>query len=150
MVLDTSAIIAILLQEDEAELFATLIEADPTRLVSAETYLGASIVIETRRGAPGGREFDLLLHRMHADVTAVTPEHAELARAAYRAYGKGRHPAGLNFGDCIAYALAKTSGEKLLCKGDNFRLTATWNRQTDSFRVCRSARHALFFDTLSC
>ncbi|HVA62471.1 MAG TPA: type II toxin-antitoxin system VapC family toxin [Terriglobales bacterium] len=123
MVLDTSALLAILLREPEAELFARLIEEDPTRLLSAANYLETAMVIETRRGPEGGRDLDLLLHRTRAEVVALTLEQAELARAAWRRYGKGRHPAGLNFGDCMAYALAQHSGERLLAKGADFART---------------------------
>jgi len=123
MILDTSAILAILFEEPEAQLFATLISQDSKRLLSAATALEIMIVIEARKGETGGREFDLLLHRAKIDLVPFDSEQAELARAAWRQYGKNRHPAGLNFGDCFAYALAKISGEPLLFKGNDFNQT---------------------------
>ena len=99
------------------------IEAAPVRLISAGTLLEAALVIESRKGEHGGRELDLLLHRARFETVPVDADQVELARAAYRAYGKGRHPAGLNFGDCFAYALAKQRGEDLLYKGCDFSLT---------------------------
>ena len=123
MVLDTSAVIAILLGEPEAESFAAAIEADPTRLMSAATALESALVIETRKGPAGGREYDLLMHRAQIEVVSFTAEQFDVARNAWRKFGKGRHPAGLNFGDCFSYALAETSGEPLLFKGDDFGLT---------------------------
>jgi ribonuclease VapC len=85
--------------------------------------LEASIVIETRKGAAGGRDLDLLLHRANAEIVAFNAEQFELARVAYRRFGKGHHPAGLNPGDCCAYALARVSGESLLAKGNDFGQT---------------------------
>ena len=123
MVIDTSALVAMLTDEPEAGRLEAAVEADSVRLLSAATYLETAIVIEARFGEAGGRELDLWLHRAAADRVAVDAEQAELARIAYRRYGKGRHRAGLNFGDCFAYALASTSGEALLCKGDDFTHT---------------------------
>ena len=123
MVLDTSAIVAILQVEPEAERFAMAIEADPVRLVSAATLLEAAMVTEARHGPAGGRELDLLLHVADVQIVAVTREQAEMARAAWRAFGKGRHPARLNYGDCFSYALSQASGEPLLFKGNDFDRT---------------------------
>lgn len=123
MVLDTSAILAILLQETEAGVLAELISKDTKRLLSAGTALELMIVIEARKGEAGGRELDLLLHRAKIDVVPFDSEQAEIARSAWRHYGKSNHPAGLNFGDCFAYALAKISGEPLLFKGNDFNQT---------------------------
>src|SRR5262245_16480506 len=123
MVLDTSALLAILLGEADAPHFATAIEADSCRLFSAASLLETAIVIECRYGDAGGRELDLLLHRAAIQVVAVDTAQVEVARVAYRRYGKGRHPAALNYGDCFAYALAQTSGEPLLFKGDDFAQT---------------------------
>lgn len=123
MVIDTSALTAILLDEAEAERIGIAIEEDPVRLLSAASLLETSIVIETRFGEVGGRELDLLLHRAQIEIASVDAVLTEVARAAFRKWGKGRHPAGLNFGDCFSYALSKTSGEPLLFKGDDFRLT---------------------------
>ena len=123
MVIDSSALLAILLQEPEAASLAAAINNDQVRLISAATLLETAMVIESRRWPDGGRELDLLLYRMHAELVAFSPEQAEVAREAFRKFGKGRHPAGLNFGDCIAYALAQTSAEPLLFKGEDFART---------------------------
>jgi ribonuclease VapC len=123
MVLDTSALLVILLNEAEAPAFAAALEADPVRLLSAASLLETSIVIEARVGEAGGRELDLLLHKAEVEVVAVDAVQAELARHAYRQYGKARHPAALNYGDCFAYALAQSAGEPLLFKGDDFGKT---------------------------
>jgi ribonuclease VapC len=123
MVIDTSAIVAIALGEPEAPLFEQHIADDPIRLISAATVLEAAMVIETRLGEAGGSELDLWLHRIGVEIVAVEPEHADQARRAWRRYGKGRHPAGLNFGDCFSYALALLTGEALLFKGNDFPLT---------------------------
>jgi ribonuclease VapC len=123
MVIDTSALVAILRGEAEARRFAEAIEAGTPRLVSAATLLETSIVIESYSGEAGGRELDLLLHRAGIEVVPVDAEQAELARIAYRRFGKGRNTAGLNYGDCFSYARAKATGEPLLFKGDDFRAT---------------------------
>jgi len=123
MVIDTSAVLAILFNEPDAEHFESALEADPTRLMSAASLLETAIVVEARLGEPGSRELDLLLYKAQITIVPFTAEQAEVARAAYRTYGKGRHPAGLNYGDCFAYALAKTSGEPLLFKGNDFPQT---------------------------
>jgi ribonuclease VapC len=123
MVIDTSALIAILFGEAEASDFAKAIENATSRLLSAATLLEASMVVETRKGEAGGRELDLFVYRAGIEIVAVDSEQAEVARIAWRQYGKGRHSAGLNYGDCFAYALAKVSGAPLLFKGDDFTLT---------------------------
>lgn len=124
MVLDTSALIAILLKEPECEYFIGLISQDTKRLLSASTALELMLVIESRLGEPGGRELDLFLHRAKIDIVPFDDEQTELARIAWRRYGKGNgHPAQLNFGDCFAYALSKISGEPLLFKGNDFSQT---------------------------
>jgi ribonuclease VapC len=123
MVLDTSVLVAILSDEWEAPFFEDMIALDPTRLRSAASLLEAAIVIEARFGEAGGRELDLLLHAGRVDVVAVDREQAELARRAWRRFGKGNHPAALNYGDCFPYALSKLSGEPLLFKGDDFGKT---------------------------
>ena len=123
MVLDTSAILAILFDEPERRHFDELIEADGTRLISAATLLEAALVVESRRGETAGRELDLMLHRAQISVVPVDAEQAETARVAWRKYGKGRHRAGLNYGDCFSYALARVAGEPLLSKGDDFTHT---------------------------
>jgi ribonuclease VapC len=118
--LDTSALLALLLDEPEAEGFRAAVEEDTTRLVSAATLLETALVIEARKGEPGGRELDALIQKADVVVVPVDAEHVSEARKAYRRFGKGRHAAGLNFGDVFAYALARTSGEPLLFKGDDF------------------------------
>lgn len=123
MVLDTSALFALLTGEPEADRMAQAIEEDPVRLVSAATLVEISIVMEARYGEPGGRELDLLLHRLDVETVSLTPAQAEHARVGYRRYGKGRHPAALNLGDSFAYALAVSAGEALLFKGTDFAAT---------------------------
>ncbi len=123
MVVDTSAITAILLGEPSAAEIARAIESGVSRLLSAANLLEASIVIESRKGEAGGRELDLLLYRADIEVVAVDQDQAELARAAWRRFGKGRHPAALNYGDCFAYALAKSRRMPLLFQGDDFAQT---------------------------
>lgn len=123
MVLDTSALLALLLDEPEAEEFRTAVEEDSTRLVSAATLLETALVIEARKGEPGGRELDALIDKADVIVVPVDAEHVSEARRAYRRFGKGRHEAGLNFGDVFAYALARSAGEPLLFKGTDFAKT---------------------------
>jgi ribonuclease VapC len=123
MVLDTSALLALLLDEREAEDFRAAVEDDATRLVSAATLLETALVIEARKGEPGGRELDALVQKAEVVVVPVDAEHVSEARRAYRRFGKGRHAAGLSFGDLFAYALARMSGEPLLFKGDDFART---------------------------
>lgn len=123
MVIDTSAIIAILSDEPEAASFERAFEVDPVRLLSAASFLEASLVIEARYGEAGGRELDLLVVKSGIEIVPVTLEQAEVARTAFRRFGKGRHRAALNFGDCFTYALAKVTSEPLLFKGRDFRET---------------------------
>ena len=123
MVIDSSAIIAVLLDEANAADIARAIEASSQRLLSAANLLEASIVIESRKGEAGGRELDLLIYRAAIEIVAVDQDQAELARIAWRRFGKGRHPAGLNYGDCFANALARTRQLPLLFQGDDFSRT---------------------------
>ncbi len=123
MVIDSSAIVAVLLSEKNAAQIAQAIEAASQRLLSAANLLEASIVIESRKGEAGGRELDLLLYRAAIEIVAVDQDQAETARIAWRRFGRGRHPAGLNYGDCFAYALAKSRGLPLLFQGDDFSQT---------------------------
>ena len=123
MVIDTSALAAILFAEPERDDLIGRIAADGRRLISAGTLLEAGILVEARRGEVAGRELDLFLHRAGVVCVAVDERQATIARAAWRAFGKGRHPAGLNYGDCFSYALARASGEPLLYKGDDFAHT---------------------------
>jgi ribonuclease VapC len=123
MVIDTSAIIAVLLNEVNAARIAQAIEAGSPRLLSAGNLLESSIVIESRKGEVGGRELDLLIYRAAMEVVAVDQDQAEIARIAWRRFGKGRHPAALNYGDCFAYALAKSRRLPLLYLGTDFAQT---------------------------
>lgn len=120
MVVDTSALVSLLTMEAEAARISVALESDASRLISAATLVEAGIVIEARYGAAGARELDLLVAKAGFVVESVTAEQAEVAREAWRRYGKGRHSAGLNFGDCFSYALAKIKGEPLLFKGEDF------------------------------
>lgn len=123
MVIDTSAIVAIALNENDAADIERLIVDDPIRLISAATVLEATMVIETRLGDAGGREFDLWLVKIGAEIVAVDTGQADAARRAWRRFGKGRHAASLNYGDCFSYALAMTRSEPLLFKGEDFAKT---------------------------
>jgi len=123
MVIDSSAILALLLNEPEADDIEIAIDEDPVRLMSVASGLEAAVVVEARLGAAGGREFDLLLHKTRIELVAVTNEQTEAGRDAWRRFGRGRHEADLNFGDCFSYALAAVSGEPLLFKGEGFSKT---------------------------
>ncbi len=123
MVLDTSALVAVLFDEPERAEFVGRIASAPRRLISAGTLIESSIVVEARRGEVAGRELDLFLHRADVRTVAVDEEQTLLARAAWRRYGKGRHAANLNFGDLFGYALARATGDALLFKGDDFTKT---------------------------
>lgn len=123
MTVDASAVLAILLGEPDCERYARALVADGKRLMGVVSGLEAAVVIESKRGPAGARELDLLLHHARIEVAGMNAEQLELAREAYRRYGKGRHPAGLNLGDCCSYALARYTGEPLLCKGGDFPLT---------------------------
>jgi ribonuclease VapC len=123
MVIDTSAIVALLCQEPEAGRLASSIEADPVRLISAVTLVEISIVLESRYGEPASRELDLLLAKAGIRMEPVDEHQSGVARMAWRRFGKGRHAASLNFGDCFSYALAKAKAEPLLFKGTDFLQT---------------------------
>jgi ribonuclease VapC len=127
MILDSSSIVAILLAEPEARAFTKAIEAtiDSSEgcSVSAVSYVEASVVIDSGRDAIASRRFDDFFRASRITVAAVTPRQAEIARQAYRDFGKGRHKAGLNLGNCFAYALAKELDEPLLFKGNDFNRT---------------------------
>jgi ribonuclease VapC len=111
------------LQEPEAEFLASAISSDARRIMSAVSFLEAAIVMEARKGPAGGRELDLLLHKAHVQIVSFNSEQAEMAREAWLRFGKGRHAAALNMGDCCSYALSRSSGEPLLFKGTDFTLT---------------------------
>lgn len=119
MVIDTSALLAMLLEEPEAESFRAALDEDTTRLISSATLLESALVIEARKGEPGGRELDLFIHKAAIEVVPVDEAQVTEARRAWRRFGRSRHAAGLNFGDVFAYALARVSGEPLLFKGDD-------------------------------
>ncbi len=123
MVIDTSALLAILQDEPERGSFTEEIAAAPVCRTSAATFVEASMVLESRHGADGVRLLDLLIESADLEVVAVDLAQAKIARQAFANFGKGRHPAGLNYGDCFAYALARQLGEPLLCKGEDFSRT---------------------------
>ena len=123
MVIDTSAVLAILQDEPERRTFNEAIEAADSRSLSVASFVEISIVIEARCGAEGIRHLDRFLDRAGVTVVGVDVEQGKLARQAFSRFGKGRHAAGLNFGDCFSYALAQTLGEPLLYKGEDFSRT---------------------------
>ena len=120
MVIDSSAVVAILRKEPEQVRFALQILDADVRLMSAASVLETATLLEGRYGPSAGREFDLFLIDAEIRVVSVNREQVEVARRGWRKYGKGRHRAALNFGDCFTYALAKVSGEPLLAKGNDF------------------------------
>jgi len=120
MVVDTSALLAILQREAERDLFLTRIESAPIRMISAANATEASMVVLSRRGDAGLAIFQALLADLRIETAPLTADHVGLAVEAFRRFGKGRHRAGLNLGDCFAYALARATGEPLLFKGDEF------------------------------
>jgi ribonuclease VapC len=121
MIIDTSALVAILRDEPEAKDCALAIERNPTRRVSAANFVETALVIDGSRDPIASRRFDDLVKEARIVIEPVSEAHARIAREAYRDFGKGSgHPAKLNFGDCFAYALAKTTSEPLLFKGDDF------------------------------
>ncbi len=120
MVIDTSALLAILQDEPERRVFNEAIEAADRRLVSAATYVECSMILESRHGAEAVRDLDHFIARAQITIAPVDTEQARLARDAFRKYGKGRHRAGLNHGDCFSYALSRALDEPLLFKGNDF------------------------------
>lgn len=123
MVIDTSALLAIYLAETESAQFEVAILNAPAAHISAGTLLEAGIVVEARNGKAGAIALDRLLKTLGISTVAVDADQVEVARLAFRKYGKGRHPANLNYGDCFAYALAATNVEPLLFKGSDFSKT---------------------------
>lgn len=123
MVIDSSALLTILLGEPDADAMIAALDADPQRLLCSAHLLETAIVVEARKGPAGGRELDLLLHRAQIQIVNLTAEVAEFARDAWRRWGKGNHAAGLNYCDCCAYALSQQLGEALLFKGGDFAKT---------------------------
>lgn len=124
MVIDTSALVAILRQESGAESLLSRLAAAGSRRISAASLLETAIVLESKSGERGGEQLDLFLARAQIEVAPVTIEQVRIARTAWRRYGKGKgHSAQLNFGDCFSYALARSLGEELLYKGADFSHT---------------------------
>jgi ribonuclease VapC len=123
MVIDTSAIVAILRNEPEADALRTVVVSDPIRLVPATCVLEARMALVSRRSEQVVAEIDLWLAKILADIIPIDAELVDIATRAWLAYGKGRHPAALNFADCLSYALAKRSRQPLLFKGDDFSKT---------------------------
>lgn len=123
MIVDTSALVAVLFGEPEADRYTRLIHDADRCLMSAGSFLELSIVLERQTGPEVVRQCDMFFRRAGIIVEPFTVEQAHIARQAFHDFGKGRHAAGLNFGDCFAYALAKVTGEPLLFKGKDFRKT---------------------------
>ncbi len=123
MVIDSSVLIAILLKEPEAEYFTKLLIDADSIYISAVSIVESSMVIEYKKGEQGATQFDELLKTIVPTVIAFDAQQATLARTAWRTYGKGRHPAKLNFGDCCSYATAKHLNQPLLFKGNDFSQT---------------------------
>lgn len=123
MVLDTSAILAILQNEPERRKFNEAIEAAETRSLSTASFVECSMIVESRRGPDGTRDLDLFIARAQIALVSVDEDQAHLARHGFQKFGKGRHPAGLNFGDCFSYALAHALDDNLLFKGNDFSQT---------------------------
>ena len=123
MIVDSSALLAVLLREPDSERYETAIATAAGCRMSAVNLLETSIVVEGRGGAAAGHELDVFLERAGIEPAPVTTEQVQVARIAWRRFGKGNHPARLNLGDCFAYALAKSAGEPLLYKGDDFSRT---------------------------
>ena len=123
MIVDRSAVLAVLFGEPDAERYERAIAGASRCRMSVASLLEAAIVLESRSGAAGGHELDVFVERALIELAPVTAEHAQAARRAWRRFGNGNHPAGLNFGDCFAYALAEATREPLLFKGRDFALT---------------------------
>ena len=123
MIFDTSALLAVLFDEPDADRYERAIASATTCRMSVANYMEATMVVESRMGVDGGRQLDDLMETAGIELEPVTVEQAQAARRAWRRFGRGNHPAGLNFGDCFAYALSEITGEPLLYKGDDFALT---------------------------
>ena len=123
MIVDTSALLAVLFAEKDAETYARAISEAEACRISAATFVEVSVVVESQTGDAGSRQWDSFFRTASISIEPVTEEHAHAARQAWSDFGKVRHAAGLNFGDCFSYALAKVSGEPLLFKGQDFRKT---------------------------
>ena len=123
MIIDTSALLAILFDEPDGPVLLRLVVEAPTRLMSAANAVEAWIVADRHANPAKARALDELIETVGIDIEPVTVSQARIAREAYKTYGKGNHPAGLNYGDCFAYALAKATGQPLLFKGEDFTQT---------------------------
>ena len=123
MVVDTSALCAVLFQEENSKVFRDALARPGRKLLSSATLAEAKIVVVARAGAPAGSELETLLQLTGIEVVDFTPEQARTAHEGWMLFGKGKHPAGLNLGDCFSYALAKATGEALLFKGGDFSMT---------------------------
>ena len=123
MILDTSALAAIFFDEPEASRYTRIIHDADHCLISAGNFLELSLVLEGQLGMEAVRQCDMFFRRAGIIIEPFTVEQAHLARQAFHDFGKGRHPAGLNFGDCFAYALSRHTGEPLLFKGSDFKKT---------------------------
>ena len=123
MIVDTSALIAVLFAEDDADVYAGALDTADSCRMSAATFLEACIVVDCETRQPASRQLDTFIRSVPIIIEPVTEEQAHIARQAYADFGKARHKAGLNFGDCFAYALARVTGEPLLFKGNDFRHT---------------------------
>lgn len=123
MIIDTSALLAILYQEEDAEPFVRAIATETVCRMSAANFLEAAINIDSYGDAEASRQLDFFIRQIGIEIAEVTATQAQIARQAYQDFGKGRHKANLNFGDCLAYALARDTGEPLLFKGNDFVYT---------------------------
>ena len=123
MVIDTSAVAAILFGEPEAGAIAASIEGDPVRLISSANWLECQIALQGRYGQPGGAMMDRFSREARMEIVALDTVHVHAALTAWQRFGKGRHQAGLNLGDCCAYATAMLSNQRLLFKGNDFSAT---------------------------
>lgn len=123
MIIDTSAVMAILLGDPESERIARVIAAEVRPLMSAFSALETAMVVDARKGPEGGREWELLVYKSNIELIPFTAAQTVLALEAWRRFGKGKHRAALNIGDCCTYALAAHTGEPVLFKGEDFALT---------------------------
>jgi ribonuclease VapC len=140
MIVDTSALIAILDQEPEAERIARTLAITSERMLSAANLVELGVVMQARRGDDGARDVDLLLGKLRVEIVPFTARQAEIARKAFRRYGRGQHDAKLNFGDYFAYALAKDASAPLLFKGDDFGRTGGAILKIGVFAIAHIAR----------
>jgi ribonuclease VapC len=123
MIIDTSALLAVLFNEDDASTYAHAIAVADVCRISAATFVETAIVIEAQTKSSGSRQLDAFMRRAGIAIEPVSVEQAHIARQAFIDFGKGRHAAGLNYGDCFSYALSKSCGEPLLFKGKDFAKT---------------------------